>query len=145
MRMLVNLTSNLFIPLDYFNKYYFQSAIYSFLINTEFESIHNSKKFKFFTFSDYFPSGPLEKGKIKSIIISSPNENFIKTLYEKIEEKGYIYLLDKRMEIESLKLYKINWIPRSFETGSPIVLQKDSKMNKYFSFRDNGTITFFLK
>lgn len=145
MRLLLNFKSHSLINQNYFNKYFFQSAIYSFLINNDFENIHNSKNFKYFTFSDYFPSGDLEPGHIKSIIVSSPNELFIKTLYDKMNEKGSFYLLDKKLEIHSMKIYSINWIPKSFVTGSPIVLQLDAKLNKYFSFRNNGTITFFLR
>jgi CRISPR-associated endoribonuclease Cas6 len=145
MRLLVNLSSTYQIHSDYFNKYYFQGALYSFLINTKLEDLHNNKSFKFFTFSDFFPSGDLLEGGTKSIIVSSPNKDFIKTLHEKMLEKGYIYLLDKKIDIKSLKIYEISWVPKSYEIGSPIVLQINTKLNKYFSFRDNGTIAFYLR
>lgn len=145
MRLLINFNSDTHLKENYFNKYFFQSAIYSFLIGTEFEHIHNTKKFKYFTFSDFFPSGDLKPGEIKSIIISSPNKSFIETLYDRFIEKGYFYLLDKRLEIESLKTYEIKYTPKSFITGSPIVIQIDNRINKYFSFRNNGTVTLFLK
>ena len=145
MRLLLNFSTSESLKSEIFNKYYIQSFIYSTLINTDFENIHNKKGFKFFTFSDYFPSGDMDKNQIKSIIISSPSEEFIKTIKDRLEERGFFYLHNKRLEIESLKTYFINYIPKSVETGSPIVLYYDGKRNKYFSFRDKGTISFFLR
>ncbi|MGC9166160.1 MAG: CRISPR-associated endoribonuclease Cas6 [Thermoplasmata archaeon] len=145
MRLLINLTSDKHVPKEYFNKYYFQSSIYFNLINTNFENLHNKKGFKFFTFSDFFPSGDLEPNKIKSIIISSPNKDFIKTLFDKMNDNGLIYLSEKKLNISSLKVYEIKNVPKIFETGSPIVLQVEKKYNKYFSFKNNNSISCFLR
>ncbi len=145
MRLSIKVTSNKKIDYYRFNKYYIQSAIYSFLVGTNYENLHNNRSFKFFTFSDAFPSGCLNPGEEKTIIISSPDEEFINTLYEKMNLIGIIYFNDEPLQISSLKKFSINLKKVVFETGSPIVLYKDNKENKYLSFKKGDTLNFFLE
>ncbi|MEM3255803.1 MAG: CRISPR-associated endoribonuclease Cas6 [Thermoplasmata archaeon] len=145
MRLLLKLSSSKMIPENQFDKYSFQSAIYSTLINTNFEGYHNKPGYKFFTFSDFFPSGDLIPKNIKNIIISSPNYDLIKTIYEYFDEKRVIYLRNYALDILELKFFKIKEKFNSVVTGSPIVIYDENKKNKYFSFRDNGSISFFLR
>ncbi len=144
MRISIKMSSRKAIDYNKFNKYYIQSAIYSYLVGTKYENLHNYKSFKFFTFSDIFPSGDLNPGEEKNLIISSPDEEFIRTLYENISSRGLFYLYDEVLEINSVKVFNLNLHKIVFESGSPVVLYKESDNNRYFSFRRGDTLNFFL-
>ncbi len=144
MRIFVTFNSNKEIPEREFNKYSFQSAIYSSLLNTNFKEYHNKYGFKYFCFSDFFPPGNLILNYNKSIIISSPNSELIKTIYENLEKTRYIYLSNSVLEIKDIRIIRIRNLPNTFITGSPIVLYENNKQNKYFSFRDGGEVKYFL-
>ena len=82
------------------NKHMIQGMIYSYLWDTEYEKMHEEKKFKFFSFSDIFPPTDFKKGEEKNLIISSPNKKFIEVLYQKMKDENYIYFGNKGFMIK---------------------------------------------
>ena len=128
---------------DKLNKHAIQGLIYYYLKGTEFEAIHDSKKFKFFTFSDIFPIGDFEPGKKKNLLISSPNKDLISVLYDNFENKRSIRIKNMEFTITNLKKFNLK-IGNRFITGSPIVLYKDNRSNQYFSFQRDKDLNFFL-
>ena len=126
------------------NKHMIQGMIYSYLWDTEYEKMHEEKKFKFFSFSDIFPPTDFKKGEEKNLIISSPNKKFIEVLYQKIKDENYIYFGNKGFMIKKISKFNLP-LRRKFITGSPIVLYQDNRENLYFSFERNPDLSFFLE
>jgi CRISPR-associated endoribonuclease Cas6 len=87
MRLLIKLESlrdQLYQP-DYHHS--LQGFIYSLLKDTSFHYLHDKTGYKFYCFSNIFPpDNVIRKGDIKNLLVSSPNADFIRTLYEKIED-----------------------------------------------------------
>jgi CRISPR-associated endoribonuclease Cas6 len=138
-----------FIPLENFAfdevcKHTLQGFIYSALKGSDFDGLHDAPKFKFFCFSDIFPSTEFIEGEIKNIIISSPDSGFITSLYKSLrEKKGELRLNTYKIKIVEMKKFYIN-LKNRFISGSPIVLYKDNRRNIYYSFRRDGDTEFFL-
>ena len=128
-----------------FDKHYFQSAIYSVLTAQGITGLHEGNSFRYFSFSDFFPSGPVERGETKRIIISSPDAKFIGELAKGFVENSTLYLGNEAFEISSMKTYSLPRMSRSFVSGSPVVLYADNRANRYFSLREGGDISFFLR
>jgi len=144
MRCLVTLS-----PLENFSsdivyKHDVQGLIYSLLDKREYKWLHESKHFKFFCFSDIFPSDDFIIGKEKHFIISSPSKKFINDVYYSIRRKNVVRLGNCYLKIVKVKKFRIK-LKNRFITGSPVVLYKDNRKNIYFSFKRDGDIDFFLK
>lgn len=144
-RIIITLTSQSHIQADEFNKYYVNSLIHNLLREAGIDNLHDGNRFRYFTFSDFFPSGPLIPGDEKKIIISSPDDDMIKALFEAISKYNFIYLGESRLDVADLKIFSLNRRPNSFITGSPVVVSKDNRKNLYFSIRNDDGISFFLK
>jgi len=127
-----------------FGKHLFQSALYSKLRQAGVSGIHDGNNFRFFTFSDFFPSGPMEKGGKKSVIVSSPSEDFIYQLLESFDHSRDVYLGNAQLSVSDIKFVNFRYSPKAFTTGSPIVLYKDNRTNLYFSLRRGDSLAFFL-
>ncbi len=136
-----------FRPLESFSfdevcKHTLQGFIYSALKESSYSSLHDTSSFKFFCFSDIFPSGDYREDEDKNLIISSPDPHFINTLYKSLNEKKEFRLKTHKVKIEDLKKFYVS-LKNSFISGSPIVLYKDNKMNIYYSFKRDGDLDFF--
>lgn len=73
--------------LKYHNKV--QGFIYDLLRDTEYAHLHDVSGYKYFSFSNIFPEGGnlkkgFKQGETANLLISSPNSNFIKSIYEKL-------------------------------------------------------------
>ncbi|MEM0133960.1 MAG: CRISPR-associated endoribonuclease Cas6 [Thermoplasmatales archaeon] len=143
-RLLITLTADRHVDEINFDKHMFQSAIYSKLQQSNIGDLHEGNRFRFFTFSDFFPSGPLERRGQKSVIVSSPSAEFIGNLLGSMESVREIYLGNSRLSVFDLKPVNFRYSPRAFTTGSPIVLYKDNRTNLYFSLRRGDSLAFFL-
>ncbi|MEM0492538.1 MAG: CRISPR-associated endoribonuclease Cas6 [Candidatus Thermoplasmatota archaeon] len=126
------------------NKHAIQGMIYSLLKNTELREYHDSFRFKFFTFSDIFPVGDFQKNVSKNLLVASPNEQFIETLWESLKTRDTIRLKGNDFTIADVKRIHLNMKNR-FISGSPIVLYKDNRTNEYYSFERDGNLDFFLE
>jgi CRISPR-associated endoribonuclease Cas6 len=109
----------------YDNNYYhnLQSFIYNLIKNTEFGHLHDFKgatspkqAITPFCFSNVFPYGNMKKGYVKNIIISSPNEEFIFFLGDKIRRTSMPIRLGQM---------EFNWINSkilSLDVSSPLTV-----------------------
>lgn len=145
LRISIHLTSERYIPVEVLNKYYVQSAIYSLLLGTEHSELHDSKHFKFFSFSDFFPAGPFFPHKGKTIVISSPDVELIDFLFTRLDRVKCLYFLGYRAEIEECRKFDMRGKVTQWQTGSPITLYKNNRDNLYFSFTKGDNVDFFLE
>ncbi len=143
MRLVLTLEAENFLPYSRINKHTIQGMIYSYLQGDDFSGLHAEKGFKFFTFSDLFPSNDFHPGKEKTLLISSPNPKFIRTIYENLKSVQHLYLSNGSFKVSSIKKVQVP-LSKEFVTGSPIVLYEDTGRNRYFSFRRGGSLEFFL-
>jgi CRISPR-associated endoribonuclease Cas6 len=103
-----------------------QGLIYSLLEGSEYSGLHDGKGYKFFSFSGLFPfTYGLRRGDRKSLLISSPNSQFISYLREQLNYLDEITIGAMRFRIVFTK--KIDIALSRFTsgfgliTGSPIV------------------------
>ena len=136
-----------FKPLRYLNKnninnFEIQGLIYNLLKNTRYNYLHEIQGFKFFCFSNVFISNG-----IYHLIISSPINNLIKTLYYRLKTVDTIKLGKHEYKITKLSKIK-NYIPNKyFKNSTPIVLfHNQTCSNHCFSFKkDNLDYNWFFK
>lgn len=127
------------------DKYTVQGFIYSILgKDSLFSDFHDQMGFKFFNFSNIFPVSDFEKNSLKKLIISSPNDDLIKALYNQLKNKEYFYLKNYKMEILKVELLGDKHCSK-FITSTPIVLFEDNKSNRYYSFKQSPDFNFFFE
>ena len=122
------------------NKHAVQGFIYNMLKGTEYGERHDDARFKFFTFSDFFRD---KKGR-PTLIVSSPDKGFIEALHDNLKDRVRVYLGKEELVIAEVKKFRLP-LRRRFQTGSPIVLYKDSGENEYFKLHAHRNLNFFLK
>lgn len=138
-----------FEPIDeidykHIDRYAIQGFIYSTLKFTSlFSDLHDTDGFKFFNFSNIFPISKFERNYLKKLLISSPNEKLIKSLYKILRNKPFFHLKGYKMELLKVKILK-NRYYNSFKTATPIVLFEDNQNNKYYSFNHDSDFNFFF-
>ena len=128
-----------------FNKHYLQSLIYSRLNEEGNSNYHEGNRFRFFSFSDFFPSGSMKRGESKRVIISSPDNKMMGLLAKSFIEDGEIYLGPNKFIISSVKTVRSNLSSRVYISGSPVVIYKDNQNNRFFSLKDGDSISFFME
>ncbi|WP_099211666.1 CRISPR-associated endoribonuclease Cas6 [Thermococcus henrietii] len=143
MRLLLELESDEEFPDWAFGKHAFQAMIYTHLTGTPYERVHDGRGFKFFCFSDVFPSGPYKPGVVKRLIVSSPDDSFIEVLYERLFPNERIYLGKHSLNLRSLKKLKLR-PRRAFITGSPIVLNAPEGKGRFFTFHHFNSLAYFV-
>lgn len=143
MRVIIKLTPEKFMPMHKVNNHTLQGGIYYLLDDTEFADLHKRSGFKFFTYSNVFPIGDFYPGKEKTVIISSPNDKLIKEIYRRAKELNYFYLSDTALSIKEVKMLNIR-ATGSYITGTPVVLQADSRGSKYISFKRGCSVRDFI-
>ncbi|WP_010478222.1 CRISPR-associated endoribonuclease Cas6 [Thermococcus zilligii] len=143
MRIKLDLRSEESFPEWAFGKHAIQAMIYTHLDSTEYGKLHDSRGFKFFTFSDLYPSGHFRPGTVKSLIISSPDEGFIETLYEKLLPDERLYFGEHSLEVVSIKKFRLR-PGRAFITGSPVVVAARPGAGRFFTFHHDGSLDYFI-
>ncbi len=113
------------------NKHAIQGMFYKSLHNTPFMELHDNKKSKNFTFSDWLI---YNKNNIQYyVIFSSPIDNLIKTSYQYFMENiNKLTFLDYTLTDTQLS-QTMN--TKYIKTASPIVLVKDTNKSIYHSFK----------
>lgn len=126
------------------DKYTIQGFIYSILKdNYLFNGLHDVIGFKFFNFSNIFPISDFEKNSLKKLIISSPNDDLIRCIYNQLKDKSSFRLKNHKMELLKVIILK-NKNCNNFISSTPIVLFEDNKKNIYYSFKQNPDFNFFF-
>jgi CRISPR-associated endoribonuclease Cas6 len=144
MRLLITIASDEPIPYEGINKHAVQGFLYSFLRGTDYEDYHDKRSFKFFTFSDLFPLGDFEPNSPKTLLVSSPDSDFILTLRDSIQRATNGIIEGRRIRILDCRLVQAH-VSGRFISASPIVLYEDSRNNQYYSFNRNRNLCFFLE
>lgn len=120
--------------LKYYHK--LQGFIYSLLDETPYARLHDRRGYKFFCFSNIFPSrgekrDPSENmrsGELRYLLISSPDVGLVATMKERLEkimEKGTsVNVGEMSFKLESVKIFEPK-IGKScvLITGTPIVIR----------------------
>lgn len=122
------------------NKHAVQGFIYNMLKGTEYGEIHDEPRFKFFTFSDFFR----DRGGRLTFIVSSPERGFIYTLYHNIKEMGHVYIGKHQLKVAEVRKFDVP-LRNRFQTGSPIVVYRNSEENEYFKLHAHLDLRFFLE
>jgi len=110
--------------------YYVQGFIYNLLKDSKYHYIHNKEGYKFFCFSNIFPvTRDLEKGDLRTLIISSPDSGFITYFYERLHQQWNTAELKigcMRFRIDSIDKLIVK-LPDSSRctlvTGTPIIVR----------------------
>ncbi|ASJ09413.1 CRISPR-associated endoribonuclease Cas6 [Thermococcus siculi] len=122
------------------NKHAVQGFIYNMLRDTRYEERHDEPRFKFFTFSDFFRD---RKGRL-TFIISSPERGFINALYSKLKKREHVYIGKHQLKLLEVTKFDVP-LRNRFQTGSPIVIYKNSRENEYFKLHTHLDLRFFLE
>ncbi len=126
------------------DKYDVQGFIYSLLKNNDlFNNLHNLNGFKFFNFSNIFPICDFDKNTLKKLIISSPNPDFIRSLYAELDKISTFRLNKYEMEILKIKVLHDKKVSK-FISSTPVVLFENNLENRYYSFKQNPDFDFFF-
>ena len=138
--------------------YHLQGFLYGLLNKSSYEFLHDKKGYKFFCFSNIFPISPkIKKGEIKSLLICSPDSNFINFLLEKISRINEIKIGFTKYSLQSISKIDLE-IPKStFKViaSTPIIIRiprkKYEKYNilpannyDYIYWKDGYPITLFI-
>jgi len=122
------------------NKHAVQGFIYNMLKGTPYGDRHDEPRFKFFTFSDFFT----DRRGLLNLIISSPDGDFIRCLRDSIKDRSKVYIGKYELELVEVKTFRVP-LRNAFQTGSPIVLYRDSRRNEYFKLHAHRDLMFFLE
>ena len=134
MRLLLKFYNKLNINPFNISRFEIQGFIYSLIKDTRFNYLHDLKGFKFFCFSNVWVNS-----KEYNLIISSPNQKLIKTIYYKLKTIDIL-----RLGEDSYTLIEVNLInlPKKFnyfKTSTPIVLFHNQIMNNHcYSFKNDN-------
>ncbi|MEM7827614.1 MAG: CRISPR-associated endoribonuclease Cas6, partial [Candidatus Aenigmatarchaeota archaeon] len=94
--------------LKYFHK--LQGFIYNLLKETKYDILHDKKGYKFFCFSNIFPIGDTKAGDMRNLLISTPDNLFIKFLEDKLKklanDNKLINIGEMSFKIEEISLLK---------------------------------------
>ncbi len=123
--------------------YHLQGFIYSLLEGSTYHYVHNKEGYKFFCFSNIFPAKDLVKNDVRTLIISSPDSDFISYLDE-------ILLHPYNLEVKvGCMRFKIDYIDKlnvklpnrsafTLITGTPITIRIPREKYKAYGIEPKG-------
>ncbi|MBI2653089.1 CRISPR-associated endoribonuclease Cas6 [Candidatus Woesearchaeota archaeon] len=111
-------------------KYYHKARgfLYSLQKDSKYFNKHDNTGYKFYSFSNFIPPVPMKKGDLRTLIVSSPDRDFIQWLYGKVSDMSHssnaINIGEAQFEIESVSFLR-TFIDSgsSIITGTPIVMR----------------------
>ena len=121
--------------------YHLQGFIYNLLRGSIYDQLHDTRGCKFFSYSNIFPFDDLRQNDLRTLIISSPDEQFIRYLYDIMQLSAgrgtEIKIGAMKFNVDSLrKLYtrlpdnsNLNLI-----TGTPIIVRVPREKYKEYNF-----------
>ena len=105
MRLLIKLKALKYCSYD--KKYYskLRGFLYALQKDSRYFNRHNNEGYKFYSFSNLIPPLDVKKGEIRTLIVSSPDKDFIRWLYGKVSEMSHstapINIGEMQFDIES--------------------------------------------
>jgi CRISPR-associated endoribonuclease Cas6 len=108
--------------------YHLQGFIYNLLKGSKYDYLHNKEGYKFFCFSNIFPAKDLVRNDIRTLIISSPDDEFVFYLlqifdqpWNKTVRVGKMKFIIERTQILETSLPSND--KYSLITGTPIIVR----------------------
>jgi CRISPR-associated endoribonuclease Cas6 len=142
MRLLIRLRSLQNGPYEMQYHYHLQGFIYSLLKGSKYHHVHDKGGYKFFCFSNIFPANPLRKDDLRTLIISSPDAEFISYLYEVLIKRSAaeVQVGSMRFGIDSLDKIDVKIPDSHFSliTGTPIIIRVPRQKYRDFGFEPKG-------
>lgn len=136
-RLLIELVPLNFIKYSKITNIHLQGFVYNLLKDTRYNFKHDENGFKYFTYSNLFPVGDFKPGYVKKIIISSPINELINTVYYKLKTVDQVELNKQPFIVRYIKKLKEHNHFQGFKTGTPICLYSEKgDNNHFFSFKD---------
>lgn len=109
MRLLLTLLAENNGIIDSNYHYHVQGLIYNCLKFTDYNGLHDKYGYKFFCFSNLYPhGGQVKLGDRRQILISSPDEKFIRRISDKILERQLIKVGNIRFRVSGAKEFDLN-------------------------------------
>ena len=133
--------------------YHLQGFIYNLIRGRKYHYIHNKEGYKFFCFSNIFPAKDLEKNDSCTLIVSSPDCEFIECLYDEIQHpcnKAEIKVGHMKFGIDFVDKLVVKLpdnLPITLITGTPIIVRvPNDKYKTYYYLNHNipSTILFMI-
>lgn len=110
--------------------YHLQGFIYNLLKSSKYSDLHDKEGYKFFCFSNIFPAYDLRQGDTRTLIISSPSEDFIEyigsSLHHLFKKPVSIAIGSMKFEIHGIEKFNLQIPAKSsftFITGTPIIIR----------------------
>lgn len=128
MRVLVKLRSTKQQPYQMEYHYHLQGFIYGLLRKSKFENVHDKEGYKFFCFSNIFPAYDFKQGDIRHLLISSPDRDFIRHVFSKLQEKRRsgerVSVGSMEFDVKKVETLHVSLkVPFTVITGTPIVVR----------------------
>jgi CRISPR-associated endoribonuclease Cas6 len=116
-----------------------QGFIYNLLKGSIYDQLHDSEGSKFFSFSNIFPFNDIRQNDIRNLIIASPDEQFIRYLYDILQVRRA-----REISIGNMK-FKINFLQELYRripdsnsfnliTGTPIIIRIPREKYKQYGY-----------
>jgi CRISPR-associated endoribonuclease Cas6 len=120
--------------------YHLQGFIYNLLKGSKYDYVHDKDGYKFFCFSNIFPASPLVLGDYRTLIISSPDSEFVSYVHEVLRKPWNVEVKvgHMRFRIDSFEtlLPKIpDRSPVSLITGTPIMIRIPKERYQLYDIR----------
>ncbi|MEM5797504.1 MAG: CRISPR-associated endoribonuclease Cas6 [Candidatus Aenigmatarchaeota archaeon] len=124
--------------LKYFHK--LQGFIYNLLKETKYDILHDKKGYKFFCFSNIFPIGDTKAGDMRNLLISSPDNLFIKFLEDKLKKLAndkFVNIGEMSFKIKEVSLLRIR-LGRDCRiiSATPIIIRIPEKNYEKYGIRE---------
>jgi CRISPR-associated endoribonuclease Cas6 len=105
--------------------YHLQGFIYGLLKGSKYDHIHDKEGYKFFCFSNVFPAYDLKKGDTRTLMVSSPNAEFVSHLRDALRPVNDIKLGRMRFQVDYARELDVELpsVPFAIIAGTPIVMR----------------------
>ncbi len=144
MRLLVRLRCTEDGPYEMQYHYHLQGFIYRLLEGSKYHYVHDKEGYKFFCFSNVFPAYDLKAGDVRTLIISSPDSEFIEYLKGVLNKPWNV-----DVKVGSMK-FKIDGVdkldvrlpansPFTLITGTPITIRIPREKYKTYGAEPKGS------
>ena len=106
-----------------------QGLIYSLLRNSKYKNLHGKKFYKFFCFSNIFlenksSSKFSQQNQIYNLIVSSPNEDFLKTIAQEFLKKEKVKIKKFEFVVKGLNFFDVTFTDNcKIVSSTPIIIR----------------------
>jgi len=116
-----------------------QGVVYDLLEESGYGDIHDEAPFKFVTFSNVFPPRDMQEGDGRTLIISSPNDEVMKSVQKEVNSRELIEPGDRQYEVEDTAIFNISPERQgTMITGTPIVVRIPASRCDEYGIDDMG-------